>query len=739
MGNYSKREGSTLTIAEAVETLSNIAEMDIDRELLPDADEFSPKIPFKSTAVRSMQWLQEHDPDATIGLVKETFRVILTYLHNYYKKKYRFTANQQATEGVKAIMVLVGEAAKKLDRYAVFVQNHMKSVTELKEYKHLQEFYLSRIARKIDEGVLSRWILALAQRAISLQQRVPEKTMGARILHSQHVFVDLESVKKDTEYELFFIRKEDGSRFFSPRLIRNIKLVCDFGERLQEFKRDDPLESIRLWRDRSLRAAAANILSHVSLYVDRFFHEAVKSKEWELGTCLRKALMALMLCSNQHNVMHDLSIKSSSAYFLDFQNFLREALHSREYQKLSAYPEERVNPIAKCLFALTHALCEALILHTQCFEELRTSVISLVQEANQEKSSEHTKTWVANQELWSHLAADYAALSALMKRHQSGPLVKVIDNLEEGIHQSFDPLIQENIPSELFSLKVDNKRVSVIHMPSPTHQEYIQKVNVAEEFKGFLYSLASNSAKSKFLVINLQDRSSWREHARSSALEGLQKHSDFSKQLTVVTLAKDTEFYQQLAPYYQDNHANVFMQQLRDQVLDENCGFFFPKVIKAIFTKEYIEGVINGVHAIFFGGKNVLQRERRLEFIEIFYLFLELKLIEAVNPDAMSFMCKDGVDVGSTSSALMFVFLKFMNEEHLSKKDMEQLNVILYSPSILVRERLLVPERFHRMQSAIKQIEHVRSDYGWKEFVKVVQGKFDRFFKNEIRQICVKS
>ena len=42
-------------------------------------------------------------------------------------------------------MVLVGEAAKKLDKYIeLFQKINVRSVTELREYKQLQEFYFSK-------------------------------------------------------------------------------------------------------------------------------------------------------------------------------------------------------------------------------------------------------------------------------------------------------------------------------------------------------------------------------------------------------------------------------------------------------------------------------------------------------------------------------------------------------------------------------------------------------------------
>ena len=49
-------------------------------------------------------------------------------------------------------MVLVGEAAKKLDKYTKFLHQNQR-VTDFKEYKQLQEFYRQKLLVKIDEDV----------------------------------------------------------------------------------------------------------------------------------------------------------------------------------------------------------------------------------------------------------------------------------------------------------------------------------------------------------------------------------------------------------------------------------------------------------------------------------------------------------------------------------------------------------------------------------------------------------
>lgn len=700
-----------LSIIEAVETLSNIVDLDLDHEFgITQKHELilqSDKIDYKT-----VHWLDQKDAGATVNLVRETYRVILHYLKQFYRREYGYVTDQKTIEGIKTIMVLVGEAAKKLDKYThLFHQAQKKSVTEFKEYQQLQEFYLTKIAHKVDERVLSKWILGLSLGKWKAQKEIEFKAAPSSsegLEETLHVFVDLDTVKKDTEYELFFIRKEDGSRFFNPRLLRNIKLVCDFGSYFGEHKGIDPLDAVKLWHDKMLHICARDMLKGLGDKVEHFFHDVRKIKNQELVNVLNKALIALLMSSHSQNLLKHDPIKSCAEYFLDFQIFLREALHSHTYQKWLAYPPKETNQLAYDLLDLIHLLSKTLYAGLQGIEELLPVVQRIIKEAHA-----GTKESVeASPRIAKRLSDDYGLMTKLMRRHSSGPLLKVLNILEEDAFHVFDPLLQRNIPSQLFDLNLSGNRLIHLRMPSPVYQEFINKAIVLEEFKGFIRSYAESPVPKTHLLINLQDRTSWREHARCIALEELQYQPGMEKALAVITLAFDTDFYHQLNPYHQLNHADAFMAQFKEHLLDDHSGFYFPKDISAKNLSAFIDQSFPLIHQVFFSRKNVLHRENRLDFIEIFYLLLELKLIEWIKPASFSFTCKDGIDVGPCNSAALFVFLKIMDKEGWRVEDWDRLNVMLYGPALLVRERNIVPERFNRLTSAIKTIEAAKEEKG---------------------------
>src|SRR2546423_1372863 len=116
MKTRDKKESNTLTLVEAIETLSNIADLEFDHEI-GIAQEHDLIVQHKPVTYHTVHWLHQKDGKLTIDMVKQIFRVVLNYLHHFYGNEYGKIKNEQAVEGIKTIMVLVGEAAKKLDKY----------------------------------------------------------------------------------------------------------------------------------------------------------------------------------------------------------------------------------------------------------------------------------------------------------------------------------------------------------------------------------------------------------------------------------------------------------------------------------------------------------------------------------------------------------------------------------------------------------------------------------------------
>ncbi len=691
-----------LSIVDAVETLSSIAELDSDKETSV-VEEHQLAIKDKKLPYRSVRWLHQKDGELTLAVIKDIFRAILDYLKAFYKSKYRKVEDEETAEGIRTIMVLVGEAAKNLDKFAnLFAESHHSvSITDMEEFKQLQKFYLSKVAPRIDEGHLGKWVLTLSKEGINKKSLLRLRTKG-KSLSSKHVYVDLDTVKRDTEYELFQLRKEDGTRFYNPHLIRNLKLVCDLSDYFHVSGQRDPLKRLDVWLDSYIQACASDMVASLRTRLDQFFHEAMRHKGNLLVEDLSKATMALLLSASPRHLQSSRhASKNCLSYFEDFQKFLREVLVSKDFQKIVLAPTGTGSKIAQLIRETALGLCRGLYLHAKGFKSVQSHILDLLKRAGKEQQ-------VAQDQQESHTASlvwVYTALQQLLNKHAHGPLNKVLDLVLNGDVGEFDPIARFNIPWPMFALHFDSKRLLYTRIPNPTHQEYIHKAYVGEEFKGYLLSCQNGHGVKKHFCILLQDRTSWKESARCFAVESLLHHKEYTPYIDVCAYSIDTPFYHQMDHYLKEDKAETFKRHFLDHLKDEQTGYYFPVHLQHTLYKEFFSGIIEAVHKCFFEERDHLSREERHAFIDLVHLFTTFKMVELNEADALSYCCKDGLDTSVAMSALLFALFDWMGTSQRQKEGKEFLHSLLFAPALLWRERAIQSERFYRLANCLDVLE----------------------------------
>ncbi len=719
-----KRDESHLSVVDAVETLSSIADLPADFHEDEDVEAEKEReiyIDGERIVYERFVWIQEEDREKAVKVIRESFRVILDYLKRVYKNRVLHAPHDQTVEGIKTIMVLVGEAAKKLDKYTdLFKAAHIGSATELEEYKQLQDFYQKKIDKKIDTSLLGKWLLGLTESAFQMESDFVFQ--GKTEEGTRHVFIDLEGVKADSDYELMLLRKEDGSRFYNTRLLRNLKLVCGFGKSNgDETERTSPLD-VNEWQNVRVHLSAKKMLQILGSHLTEFFSLTSKHSRRELGDLLQRTLIALMMAANPHNLSKNQPKKSCMDYFKDFLRFLRDALHSRDYQRLLLYPPARNKDLSFCFVNLTHALCKAFFLYGVGDHALTEDLEKLLLTS---KKAGRGSTFTED------LLIDYAALESLLKPHKQGPLVKILDLIEEQAYQRFDPIEQGSYPCNAFDLFICNKKIFYVRAPCPTFQDFIHRAAIVDEFKGFLRSIKDTIKDGLHIVFNLQDRTSWKEHTRASCLEALQGQPEFEENLQVVTLSVDTDFYTQSGPYEDISRADYFKDQLREHVEGIGSGYLFPEKLHKKLFPQVSKKMIEAIHTLFFGSRNVLARKDRVAFLEIFTLFMELKILEMESPTSFSISCKDGLDLSSSHAALFYLFVNLMQGGLLGQEDRRYVDFLLYMPALLSRERVLLKERFRRFSDTLAILESAVDAVGFPEFQKRLFQTFDTVFKRK--------
>ncbi len=674
-----KQNRDTMTVMDAIENLSKLAELDLpassveaDRDLVPAYVE-----------EHSARWLDTSHLVESSETVKETFLTIRNYLEHLYKREKGHLKDPEMQRGVQAIMILAGEAAQKLEKYTSLFKGARPSgkVVMLKEYQELQKFYLSKVVKRFEKGA------ALEE---GWEKEWEEVKAEAAADDERASLKSLESVRRDREYELFYIRKENGRPFFNSNLLRHIRLVGEFDEAVSDFEGEDPLLKIKMVDDHDACLSAKEILHAVSFQIDEFYKEGLRHKERDFVAAVNKALMALMLCADTRNRLPSASGKSCLNYFYDFHAFLREALVSQGYKDYIAQHGD-LEHFASVLINLTHLLSAWFFTRATSRKEMQEFIKRMIQ------SNE-----VGSQPVWNEFFADDERMRSLLKKYPSGPLLKTLDLFREGgEHSAFDPLAQGNLPSQLYTFAFNESHLTVLRLPAPVRQEMINQVEIAPEFIGFLRALRTQLDGQRLLLFNLQDRTSWQEHARCVALEKLQNEAEFTPVLTVVTIAKNTEFYHQTGPYQTQSDAAAFIASFKDQVASgETSGFFFPASLNRAEINAFTAASLETIHQQFFAAQNTLSRVDRLNFIEIFYQFLFMKLISMVKPASLSFTCKDAIDTGEATACGFYAFLKMLEGKPWSAQDKEFFLWMLYAPALLIRERLIDVTRFTRMVNA---------------------------------------
>jgi hypothetical protein len=135
----------------------------------------------------------------------------------------------------------------------------------------------------------------------------------------------------------------------------------------------------------------------------------------------------------------------------------------------------------------------------------------------------------------------------------------------------------------------------------------------------------------------------------------------------------------------------------------EQCGFHLPSQFQ---NEKVIDPIIALVREQFYEGKATLSRKERLDFIEIFYFFLILRILDKEQPDSASFTCKDAVDTGAAQSAAFYGFARMLSKDApWNNEDKNFFLFSLYAPSLLVRHRAIDSQRFLRTISAFSQFE----------------------------------
>lgn len=712
-------------LLEAVETLAAIARLEVDQPKAV-AEEHTLCLPRqKPIDYQSVLWLHNKSGELTIEAIQTTFGHVLNYLHYFYEHHYNKLRDLQVLENVRTIMVLVTEAAKQLEKMDHLFIGEGRShtgPTELKEYRQLQQFYLSKIAPRINEGKLGKWAIALSRRVptehSSLGRRAKRGAVGAK----GNFFLDLNEVRQDSSYELFYLRKEDGSPFFDPHLLRNIKMVCEFSGYLTGSSQKDPLSVLKDWQERYFHRAARQLREAVAPWVGPYFEKSRPWKNKPLVATLNQALLALFLAADDHRLADKHAKKGCSQFFFDFQQLFRSLLRIKEFYKLTLLHKKGLSKANEAVLQMAKVVCRSLYGKLHPLSSLEGSFHSTFALEEESRGSEQLS-------LGKLVGEERQAIAELLLRHSGGPLEQALAVLSTAKQWEFDPLLLGYLPDRFYTFLLEGRSVDCLRIASPTRQEYLQKAAIADEFRLFL---VDEEKERRHLLFVLQERTLWKDQARCRTLESLTHLQEVRGHLEVVTLPIDNDFYHQREPYHLEHQVDLFRAHFLEHQRDELTGYHFEKRLAAAFSNEAANSLFDGIHQLFFEGKNVIHRGQRLLFIDLYYLFMALKMIELSGCSSFSFTCKDGLDLGAPFSLALYVLMRCCQGKRLTQQEREKVLFLLLAPPLLHRERPLLQERCNRWVELVEFIESHPLREGKELFLQRVDDRIKPLFATKI-------
>lgn len=651
----------TLSIQQAIAYLTEITE--------------SEKLPLDKIAEGQSSFSMNRSQKYALHRVK----AILSTIHNYLKRVYRQEKKNIEDPGVQqslqAIMILLQEAVDKMERNFHDMEKILgkKRISTLPQYKKLQQFYLQKMLSKpIEENEIEKiWP--------SNWTDVDLETAGIR---------NIRQVKEDVDYELFYLRRLDNTPYFSKDLIRHLKMITDFEGILQVID-GDPFVRFTVIQDKNCQICAEQVKEYLIAHFPKFFREMLKNKHFSFTEMINKALIALFLSSNPSNVIYETVAFHCLKYFQDFLLYLKEIFVCNEYS--SGLSMENVHKFLAVQIEMVHAICFAIFTH-------KPQMVHVVQHLKA-LLGELEKGLYTPVQFVKHLQENYLQLKRILDQYPSGPLFKMIDVINER-SITFCAMQYNNLPCHLFTTQYGQISTAILRIPSPTIQTTLEEAHVLDEYKGFLRALRDKK-QMRLMIINLQNRLSRKERARAKAIEELQKEGEFISTLLVVTLSNTLGSVLYAAS---KGNSEVLHQELL-QVLKkpEEFGLYFPQRFQEKKWSLFFAKIIPSILHLFFSKKKNCNQQDCLDFIELFYFFLSLKILEIEKPQFFSFVCKDAVDDSTAKNFTLYMGTKILQGSFSStKKEEEYIKWLLFTPALMIRERAIQSSCFTTSCSSLQ-------------------------------------
>ncbi|AHK63401.1 hypothetical protein [Chlamydia avium] len=500
---------------------------------------------------------------------------------------------------------------------------------------------------------------------------------------------NLVEVKRDRSYELFYISDEENKRFYTDTLTQ---IICKQGKLHETAHEGDPLTKTALWHSEEIHHIVSSLVFTNDMPIRIFYKTALSNLEIEVIEKTHNAVMALFFSRYKENIIINNPSKDNISYFHDFLYFLRQA-----WKALSNTTQEEL--IEKQSHQLVSALSSGLFESRLMFTEAARYLYFHIQVQPQE---ENKKSLLSGQ----YIKEMYDDLYRFLSKYPNGPLFKAIDRLLEPRSTVFDPIILGMLPGWEGTLKLGDKSIRVIRSPSPITQGSILYATCNEEFLSFL--AAKESLQETTLVLNIQNRMSRKDRARSRVIE---ESVERISRAYIFSFPEPEELLKSLEDTHGEQETFVdFFSTLKEEFnsSDSLSLFSISKTVQENI-RQFLDDSLDVLRDTLFSKKKILFRKDKLLLLHVVSYLIVFKLIEFFSPNNLIVMSKDGLDYASVFIA---GFSFFSNENFWDEHKLKLLLVKILTPTLVARDRLVFVHHIELLSKFVNCLRKNRQNLG---------------------------
>lgn len=303
--------------------------------------------------------------------------------------------------------------------------------------------------------------------------------------------------------------------------------------------------------------------------------------------------------------------------------------------------------------------------------------------------------------------AEFEAIQGAKPEMGANVIAVNIQKFAGSANVGFDPhLKSRNKPYVLYDMELKNgKEVRVLRFGSPTiegaYTDPTAKIN--PEFENYIRQLKATGKKHLYFSLqNFIPKGFGDETARNTAL--LQLAGKYPETFHFVCLAQDSAFYKQKAPFGEETPSPAdFSQQFVAQIFDLDkavSGFYLPESLKTAPFREESKALLDAVIKALYPNAEHLDKQQKMDAIEVFYAAFELLIMRKLEPDFMNITCKDAIDRAGKNNGLLSRLMAILHQRAESQEHLQEMKVITHSGAWVVKKQAVLHSRRTRLISA---------------------------------------